>query len=100
VAQVGFALAPSAWAFMAAGLLLGTGMYMIHNFIQTRVTELAPHARGSAVALHAFHFYAGQTIGPVVIGVALRRLGEAPALAMSGLALLALAFWLGRLARV
>ncbi len=99
VAQIGFALAPSAWAFMAAGLLLGTGMYMIHNFIQTRVTELAPHARGSAVALHAFHFYGGQTIGPVVIGLMLRRLGEMPAMALSGLALLALAFWLGRLAR-
>jgi len=100
LAQLGFGFAPTAWAFMASGLLMGTGMYMIHNFIQTRVTELAPQARGSAVALHAFHFYAGQTIGPVAIGVALRHLGEAPALAIAGLALLALAFWLGRLTRI
>ena len=41
-ALLGFAFAPLATVFIAAGLVLGTGFYMIHNSIQTRVTEVAP----------------------------------------------------------
>ena len=96
LAMCGFAFAPAAWVFIGAGLFLGTGMYMIHNTIQTRVTELSPHARGSAVALHAFHFFIGQTIGPVVYGLLLNSLGDAVALLLAGLTLLVLAMLLGR----
>jgi len=96
IAFLGFGYASSAWMFIGAGLFLGTGMYMIHNSIQTRVTELSPPARGSAVALHAFHFYAGQTLGPVVYGVLLSRFGTAIAFPLAGAVLLLLAIWLGR----
>jgi predicted MFS family arabinose efflux permease len=95
LAMAGFAFAPAAWLFIGAGLFLGTGMYMIHNSIQTRVTELAPQARGSAVALHAFHFFVGQTIGPVLYGVALSHLGAPPAMLLAGVGLLGLALLLG-----
>jgi len=96
LAMAGFALAPSSAAFIAAGLFLGTGMYMIHNSIQTRVTEIAPHARGSAVALHAFHFFVGQTIGPILYGLAFPHLGAAPSFLLAGIGLLTLAVLLGR----
>ncbi len=92
----GFAFAPIASVFIAAGLVLGTGMYMIHNSIQTRVTEVAPQARGSAVALHAFHFFLGQTIGPVLFGFVLQYAGARVAFMAGGLSLLALAVMLGR----
>ncbi|MEQ1612505.1 MAG: MFS transporter, partial [Hyphomicrobiaceae bacterium] len=49
---------------MAFGLT-GVGFYMIHNSLQTQATELAPEARGAAVALHAFFFFLGQACGPI-----------------------------------
>lgn len=96
MAYTGFALAPVAAVFIAAGLVLGTGMFMIHNSIQTRVTELAPHLRGTAVSLHAFHFFLGQTAGPAVYGFMLRSAGATPAFLCGGACLLALATMLGR----
>lgn len=95
-AFAGFALAPSAALFIGAGVVLGTGMYMIHNSIQTRVTELAPAARGSAVALHAFHFFIGQTLGPMLYGALIPALGDRVALLIPGLVLLGLALLLAR----
>jgi predicted MFS family arabinose efflux permease len=95
-AYAGFAFASIAEVFIGSGLVLGLGMFMIHNSIQTRVTEVAPHARGTAVALHAFHFFLGQTVGPVVFGELLRHAGSRLAFLCGGLCLLALAGMLGR----
>ncbi len=36
---------------------MGLGFYMLHNTFQVQVTEVAPTARASAVALHAFSFF-------------------------------------------
>ncbi|WP_187830140.1 MFS transporter [Siccirubricoccus phaeus] len=96
VALLGFGLAPTAWLFVSAGLLLGVGFYMMHNSIQTRVTEVAPEARGSAVAMHAFHFFIGQSLGPVVIGAMIGGFGAPVALALAGAGIVALALKLGR----
>ena len=38
----------------------GISFYMLHNSLQTEATELAPSARGSAVALFACGFFIGQ----------------------------------------
>ncbi|MCB4824719.1 MFS transporter [Roseicella aerolata] len=96
LALLGFAFAPAAALFVAAGLVLGTGFYMIHNSIQTRVTEVAPEARGSAVALHACHFFAGQALGPVLVGLAIGGFGAAAAFTLAALGILALGLRLGR----
>jgi MFS family permease len=90
----GLALAPAAAPGIAACLFLGLGFYMIHSSIQTRVTEVAPGARGSAVALHAFSFFLGQSLGPVLMGAGWALLGPVPALLAAGAGLLALAVWL------
>jgi len=82
-ALAGLGAAPSAAVFVGAGLVLGLGFYMVHNTIQTRVTEVAPEARGSAVALHAFHFYVGQSLGPVAVGLASGLLGPGAAFALA-----------------
>lgn len=74
------ALAPSGAVLVAAFLLLGFGFFMMHNSIQTRVTEVEPAARGSAVALHAFFFFLGHAFGPLFYGSAIGWLGAGGAL--------------------
>ncbi|TCZ63061.1 MFS transporter [Roseicella aquatilis] len=96
IALLGFAFAPAAAVFIGSGLVLGTGFYMIHNSIQTRVTEVAPEARGSAVALHAAHFFGGQSLGPVVVGLAIGGFGAPAAFALAAAGILALGARLGR----
>ena len=91
LSYVAFAFAPTSHIFIAAGLMLGTGMFMIHNSIQTRVAEVAPRARGTAVALHAFHFFLGQTAGPIVFGLILHQAGAHTAFLVGGVTLLSLA---------
>jgi MFS family permease len=51
---------------------------MIHNSLQTEATELAPAARGSAVALFACALFLGQGAGPLVFGPLSVRFGVVP----------------------
>ncbi|MBX6424823.1 MAG: MFS transporter [Variibacter sp.] len=60
---------------MLALTALGFGFYMLHNCIQVQMLELAPGARGSAVAAHASSFFMGQALGPVLFGMALPVIG-------------------------
>ena len=96
VALAGFALAPALWVMIAAGGLLGMAFYMIHNAIQTRATELSPQFRGSAVSLHAFSFFAGQSLGPVAFGAGAATIGLAASLAIAAGMLAVLAWLLAR----
>ena len=92
----GLALLPVVTVLAGACLLLGLGFYMIHSAIQTRVTELVPEARGSAVALHAFCFFLGQSLGPVALGLGWALIGPTPSLLLAAAGLLALALGLAR----
>jgi len=61
--------APVPWPVMAALFALsGFGFYLLHNTMQTMGTELAPQARGAAVALLAAAYFIGQGLGPVLSG--------------------------------
>ena len=60
--------------------LLGFGFYMLHAVIQIYASELAPAARGSAMALHSFFFFLGQAVGPIVYGAGLSTIGLNPVL--------------------
>jgi predicted MFS family arabinose efflux permease len=73
----------------AALLLMGLGFYMLHNTFQAQVTEVAPQARASAVALHAFSFFCGQALGVVLMGVGLRGIGLTASTAVAALVILA-----------
>jgi predicted MFS family arabinose efflux permease len=75
-AVLGFSLlviaARAVWPVEFANfILLGLGFYMLHAVIQVYASELAPAARGSAMALHSFFFFLGQAVGPIVYGVGL-----------------------------
>lgn len=92
----GLAGLPFVAAAVACCLLLGLGFYMIHSAIQTRVTELVPQARGSAVALHAFCFFLGQSLGPAALALGWSLLGPEASLLAAAAGLLALALGLAR----
>jgi MFS family permease len=96
LALLGFALAPAFWVMAAAGFLLGIAFYMIHNAIQTRATELSPQFRGSAVSLHAFSFFSGQSLGPILFGLGDVTVGLGVSLGLAAVLLLALALMLAR----
>ncbi len=91
-----FALAATAALFIMGGLFLGTGFFMLHNSLQTRVTEVAPQARGSATALHAFHFFLGQAAGPMVFGLARGTIGLEAGLLLAAAGLVTLGVLMGR----
>ena len=65
---------PVECAFMG---VTGFGFFMLHNSIQTEVSELAPDARASAFSLHSFSFYTGQAMGPVLYGLGSHTIGLA-----------------------
>jgi predicted MFS family arabinose efflux permease len=62
-------------AQMACMVVLGFGFFLLHNSVQTEVTELAPSARASSFSLHAFSFFMGQALGPMVYGLTLPFIG-------------------------
>ncbi len=73
----GFAM-PAAWPVSATSFfIIGLGFFALHNGLQTRAVGLAPSARGSAVALHAFFFFMGQALAPVLLGPFLHGPGVA-----------------------
>jgi len=77
------------WAAqMACMVVLGFGFFLLHNSVQTEVTELAPSARASAFSLHAFSFFMGQALGPMVYGLSLPIFGATTSFAL-GAAVLA-----------
>jgi len=69
------AVAPLWWLNAVAMLGAGLAFYMLHNSMQTEATELAPSARGSAVALFACGFFVGQGLSPLLFGGLLHALG-------------------------
>ncbi|UPY36429.1 MFS transporter [Sediminicoccus sp. KRV36] len=92
----GMALAPHSIWFILAGGLLGLGFFMLHNSLQTRVTEVAPQSRASAVAMHAFHFFLGQAAGPLVMGWARDAVGFPAAMLVASGGLVLLGVIMGR----
>ena len=46
---------------------MGLGFFMVHNTLQVQATQMAPHARGTAIAAFAVGLFSGQSIG-VAIG--------------------------------
>jgi predicted MFS family arabinose efflux permease len=73
---------------------LGVAFYLLHNTIQTKATEVAPEARGSAVAIYASAFGFGQAAGAAAMGLAVSFFDLAPMIVLFGLGFLALGLWL------
>lgn len=64
------------WLLAAlAGLLSGLGYYLLHAVLQTNATQMAPHARGTAVSLFACFLFLGQALGVAAGGLVVDTVG-------------------------
>lgn len=89
-------LAQGHWIFPAIAIfIMGLGLYMLHNTLQTHATQMTPESRGTAVSLFACSLFLGQSLGVSGAGWLVDRIGFAPVfwIAAAGLPLLAL--WFG-----
>src|SRR3954468_3724974 len=73
---------------------LGLAFYLMHNTIQTKASEVAPDARGSAIALYASAWAIGQASGVAALGVAVAYIGYASAILAAAVGFMLLGFWL------
>jgi predicted MFS family arabinose efflux permease len=90
---LGYALlaASPSLAIAAAGLVaIGGGFYMFHTTVQTKLTEVEPEERGSAVALFATFLFTGQASGLWVASHLLDAVGIGPVFWCSALGLVVL----------
>ena len=59
-------------------VLIGLGFYMVHNTFQTNATQMAPQARGTALAMFSSVLYAGITVGVAVSAPIVDRYSAVP----------------------
>lgn len=93
---LGLAVAPAVAPAVACVLLVGIGLYMLHNTLQVHATQMAPEARGAAVALFACFLFTGQSLGVWLAARAVDGIGTLPAYLVSAAGLPLLAFWFRR----
>jgi predicted MFS family arabinose efflux permease len=86
------------WKIQALSLLMmGWGFYMIHGCLQVFASELSVEARATALSLHSFFFFMGQTIGPIAYGFGIQHAGKIPTLLTAAAVMIALGFACARL---
>ena len=103
LAQIGGALMGIGFALLAFGnhwgcavpacLIAGLGFYMLHNTLQANATQMAPHARGTAVSLFACSLFLGQSLGIGAIAALVDNYGVGAAFIASMVALPILGIW-------
>jgi predicted MFS family arabinose efflux permease len=71
-------------------LMMGWGFYMIHGCIQVFASELSVEARATALSLHSFFFFMGQTVGPIAYGFGLQHGGKAVTLGVAAACMIVL----------
>jgi predicted MFS family arabinose efflux permease len=77
---------------MVTFFLMGFGFFTLHGCILVQMTELAPEARGTATAGHAFFYFTGQALGPVAYAGGLALLGAPLTIVLGGVATAAIAW--------
>jgi len=73
-------------------LMMGWGFYMIHGCLQVFASELSIEARATAMSLHSFFFFMGQTVGPIAYGFGVQHAGKQPTLIAAACLMVALGF--------
>ena len=88
------------WKIQAICLLvMGWGFYMIHGCLQVFASELSAEARATALSLHSFFFFMGQTVGPIAYGFGIQHVGKVPTLLTFAVIITSLGFACARLLR-
>ena len=80
-------------------LFMGWGFYMIHGCLQVFASELSAEARATALSLHSFFFFMGQTIGPIAYGFGIQHAGKTPTLLTAAVIMIVLGFVCARVLR-
>ena len=81
------------WQLQAVNFIfMGWGFYMLHGSLQVFASELSVEARATALSLHSFFFFMGQTVGPIAYGFGILNAGKVPALLTSAVIIVALGF--------
>jgi predicted MFS family arabinose efflux permease len=76
---------------------MGWGFYIAHGCLQVFASELSVEARATALSLHSFFFFMGQTVGPLAYGFGLHHAGKMPTLFASAVIMVVLGFVCARL---
>jgi predicted MFS family arabinose efflux permease len=88
------------WQLQALSFIaMGWGFYMIHGSLQVFASELSVEARATALSLHSFFFFMGQTVGPIAYGFGILHAGKLPTLLTSAVIITVLGFVCARLLR-
>ncbi|WP_213772485.1 MFS transporter [Bradyrhizobium sp. dw_78] len=91
--QLAVAASGPHWKFQLLSLLfMGWGFYMIHGCLQVFASELSVEARATAMSLHSFFFFMGQTIGPMAYGFGIAHTGKLPTLLTGAVVMVVLGF--------
>jgi DHA1 family inner membrane transport protein len=86
------------WKLQFASMLaMGWGFYMIHGCLQVFASELSIGARATAMSLHSFFFFMGQTVGPIAYGLGIQHGGKVPTLLASAAIMVVLGLVCSRL---
>jgi predicted MFS family arabinose efflux permease len=88
------------WKLQTLSLIfMGWGFYMIHGCLQVFASELSVEARATALSLHSFFFFMGQTIGPIAYGFGILHAGKTATLLAAAAVIIALGFVCAKLLR-
>jgi predicted MFS family arabinose efflux permease len=88
------------WQLQALNfVVMGLGFYMIHGSLQVFASELSVEARATALSLHSFFFFMGQTVGPIAYGFGILNVGKVPTLLTSAGIIVVLGLVCARLLR-
>jgi predicted MFS family arabinose efflux permease len=88
------------WEIQTLNLVaMGWGFYMAHGCLQVFASELSVEARATALSLHSFFFFMGQTVGPLAYGFGLQHAGKVPTLLTSAVIMMVLGLVCARLLR-
>jgi len=93
------AVAPAWWIAPAAVVAVGLGFYMLHNTLQTNATQMAPQARGTAVAIFSSALYLGQSLGVAGGSLLIDRAGGPAIFLIAALLLPLLGLWFAAMLR-
>jgi predicted MFS family arabinose efflux permease len=90
-------VATPAWpVFVPLLVLIGLGFFCLHGVLQVHATEIAPHARGTALAGFVFYLFLGQGAGVFMMGYLVDGPGYRSAFAIVAAAAVLLTSWIYR----
>jgi len=84
---LGLVAAPHAAYSVPCMFTIGIGLYMLHNTLQVNATQMAPQARGAAVALFACFLFTGQSLGVWLSSRLVDSVGVWPVFVVAGIGL-------------